>query len=43
MTTPGAATANRRRDGDREHHSRIPRGDKLFTLDDKTPPPVIGA
>jgi hypothetical protein len=40
----GAAPANSaRREDDREHHNRMPRADKLFTLDDKTPPPVIGA
>ena len=32
-----------RREEDREHHNRMPRADKLFALDDKTPPPVIGA
>lgn len=40
---PGAVPANGRREEDREHHNRMPRGDNLFTLDDKTPPPVIGA
>ncbi len=39
----GAVPANSRREEDREHHNRMPRADKLFTLDDKTPPPVIGA
>lgn len=39
----GAVPANGRREEDREHHNRMPRGDNLFTLDDKTPPPVIGA
>jgi hypothetical protein len=39
----GAVPANSRREEDREHHNRMPRGDNLFTLDDKTPPPVIGA
>ena len=38
-----AVPANGRREEDREHHNRMPRGDNLFTLDDKTPPPVIGA
>ncbi|GAB1516104.1 hypothetical protein [Actinophytocola sp. KF-1] len=32
-----------RREEDREHHNRMPRADKLFALDDTTPPPVIGA
>lgn len=41
--TPGTVPTNTRRDEDREHHNRMPRADKLFTLDDKTPPPVIGA
>ncbi|MFC4855405.1 hypothetical protein [Actinophytocola glycyrrhizae] len=41
--TPGAVPATSRREDDREHHNRMPRADKLFTLDDRTPPPVIGA
>lgn len=40
---PGPVPAHSRRDDDREHHNRMPRADNLFTLDETTPPPVIGA
>ncbi len=40
VVAPGGGT---RREEDREHRNTMPRYDKLFSLDEKPPPPVIGA
>jgi hypothetical protein len=39
---PGPVAGGRRPD-DREHQNRMPRSDRLFAVEEKTPPPVIGA